>query len=91
MPPPAAELSAKVIRAFVAGRHEEAARLQRQTALFPAGWMHRGLAPTLKAAMKILGRPLGEPYPPFGQFTPGERAELAQYLATTDLVPREKR
>ncbi len=91
MPPPAAELSARVIRAFVAGRHEEAARLQRQTALFPAGWMHRGLAPTLKAAMKILGRPLGEPYPPFGQFTAGERAELAQYLATTDLVHRENR
>ena len=91
MPPPAAELSARVIRAFVAGRHEEAARLQRQTALFPAGWMHRGLAPTLKASMKILGRPLGEPYPPFGRFTAEERAELALYLATTDLVPKEKR
>jgi 4-hydroxy-tetrahydrodipicolinate synthase len=91
MPPPAAELSAKVIRAFVAGRHEEAARLQRQTALFPAGWMHRGLAPTLKAAMKILGRPVGDPYPPFGQFTAEERAELAQYLSKTDLIPKENR
>jgi len=91
MPPPAAELSAKVIRAFVAGRHEEAARLQRQTALFPANWMHRGLAPTLKAAMKILGRPVGDPYPPFGEFTAEERAELARYLAKTDLSPKENR
>jgi 4-hydroxy-tetrahydrodipicolinate synthase len=91
MPPPAAELSAKVIRAFVAGKHEEAARLQRQTALFPAGWMHRGLAPTLKAAMKILGRPVGDPYPPFGHFTAEERIELARYLAKTDLIPKENR
>jgi len=91
MPPPAAELSAKVVRAFVAGRHEEAARLQRQTALFPSNWMHRGLAPTLKAAMKILGRSVGDPYPPFGQFTAEERVELAQYLAGTDLISKEKR
>ena len=89
MPPPAAELCARVIKAFVAGRHDEAARLQRQFAQFPGNWMHRGLAPTLKAAMKILGRPVGDPYPPFGQFSADERADLARYLATTDFVPKE--
>lgn len=91
MPPPAAELCARIVEAFVAGRHDEAARLQRQFALFPSSWMHRGLAPTLKAAMKILGRPVGDPYPPFGRFSDEERVELAAYLAKTDLVPKETR
>jgi 4-hydroxy-tetrahydrodipicolinate synthase len=91
MPPPAAELCARIVDAFVAGRHDEAARLQRQFALFPGNWMHRGLAPTLKAAMKILGRPVGDPYPPFGQFTAQEREELSRYLATTDFTAKEPR
>jgi 4-hydroxy-tetrahydrodipicolinate synthase len=91
MPPPAAELCARIVDAFVAGRHDEAARLQRQFALFPGNWMHRGLAPTLKAAMKILGRSLGDPYPPFGQFTAEEREELSRYLATTDFNAKEPR
>ncbi|AOJ94795.1 dihydrodipicolinate synthase family protein [Burkholderia multivorans] len=85
MPPPLAELGAKIIAAFEQGNVQEAARLQQQFSLFPARWMHRGLMPTMKAALKALGRGIGEPYPPFGNFTADEAAQLATYLQTTDL------
>jgi 4-hydroxy-tetrahydrodipicolinate synthase len=91
MPPPAAELANKVVKAFVAGDHKEAARLQLQFALFPGKWMHRGLTPTMKAAMKILGRAVGDIHPPFQGLTAAEIEDLRAYLATTDLEPAEDR
>jgi 4-hydroxy-tetrahydrodipicolinate synthase len=90
MPPPAAELANKVIHAFLRGDHKEAARLQRQFALFPSKWMHRGLTPTMKAAMRILGRPVGDLHPPFQGLTSEETEALRAYLKTTDLVPTEE-
>jgi 4-hydroxy-tetrahydrodipicolinate synthase len=90
IPPPAAELASKVLAAFLAGDHAEAARLQRQFGLFPATWMHRGLAPTMKAAMQILGRPIGDPYPPFNTLTEAEVADLTSYIGTTDLKRKGK-
>ena len=88
IPPPAAELGAKILAAFQAGNQAEAIRLQRQFALFPAKWMHRGLTPTMKATMKILGRSIGEPYPPFNTFTEEEIGALTAYVKTTALTPR---
>ncbi len=85
MPPPLAELGAKIIAAFDAGNAAEAARLQQQFSLFPARWMHRGLMPTMKAALHALGRGIGEPYPPFGTLTDDEAAQIATYLQSTDL------
>jgi 4-hydroxy-tetrahydrodipicolinate synthase len=85
LPPPAAMLANKVIEAFVAGDMQEAARLQLQFALFPARWMHNGLTPTMKAAMKILGISAGDPYPPFPPISGEELKALAAYLKTTDL------
>jgi 4-hydroxy-tetrahydrodipicolinate synthase len=73
----------------VAGDHREAARLQLQFALFPAKWMHRGLTPTMKAAMRILGRAVGDIHPPFQGLTAAEIEDLRAYLATTDLRPAE--
>jgi 4-hydroxy-tetrahydrodipicolinate synthase len=86
LPPPAAMLANKVIQAFVAGDMQEAARLQLQFALFPARWMHNGLTPTMKAAMKILGISAGDPYPPFPPISGEELKALETYLKTTDLV-----
>lgn len=86
MPPPLAELGAKIIAAFQAGQLPEAARLQQQFSLFPARWMHRGLTPTMKSALTYLGRGLGQPYPPFGELTAAEVTELHTYLNTTDLI-----
>jgi 4-hydroxy-tetrahydrodipicolinate synthase len=88
MPPPAAELANLVVQAFLKGDYVEAARLQRQFALFPANWMHRGLTPTMKQSMKYLGRSIGEPYPPFGVFTDKEREDLVAHLKTLDLKPK---
>ncbi|WP_144109555.1 dihydrodipicolinate synthase family protein [Paraburkholderia sp. BCC1886] len=85
MPAPVAEIGGKIIAAFAAGNAPEAARLQQQLSLFPARWMHRGLMPTMKAALQALGRGIGEPYPPFGTFTADEAAQLAVYLQSTDL------
>lgn len=86
LPPPAAMLANKVIKAFVAGDMKEAARLQLQFALFPSRWMHNGLTPTLKAALKILGISAGDPYPPYPPIGGDELITLAAYLKTTDLV-----
>jgi len=88
LPPPAAMLANKVIKAFVAGEMQEAARLQLQFALFPARWMHNGLTPTMKAAMKILNIPAGDPYPPFPPIRGEELKALEIYLKTTDLMPK---
>lgn len=85
MPPPAAALAALLVKAFVAGDLGEAARLQSQFALFPARWMPHGLTPTMKAAMKLLGRDIGDPYPPYPPIAGRELAELAAFLETTDL------
>jgi 4-hydroxy-tetrahydrodipicolinate synthase len=59
-----------------------------QFALFPAKWMHRGLAPAMKAAMNLIGVPVGDPYPPYVPLTRDERAAMATLLKTTALGHR---
>src|ERR1700680_4246349 len=71
MPPPASEIARHIIDAFVAKDYERAADLQLQFALFPAKWMHRGLAPAMKAAMNLIGIPGGEAYPPYAGLARG--------------------
>jgi 4-hydroxy-tetrahydrodipicolinate synthase len=88
MPPPGAEIARHVIDAFMARDHERAATLQLQFALFPSKWMHRGLAPTMKAAMKLIGIQVGEPYPPYVPLSRDEMAALAAVLRTTVLADR---
>lgn len=89
MPPPAAEIARHVIDAFIAKDYARAAQLQLQFALFPSKWMHRGLAPTMKAAMKLIGIPVGEPYPPYAGLDSEETAALARVLQSTVLKRRE--
>ncbi|MBN9473733.1 MAG: dihydrodipicolinate synthase family protein [Bordetella sp. SCN 67-23] len=86
LPPPAARLARLVVEAFVAGDMEEAARLQAQFSLFPAQWMGYGLAPTMKAAMRVLGIDAGDPYPPYRAIGGEALADLERYLRTTDLA-----
>jgi 4-hydroxy-tetrahydrodipicolinate synthase len=88
MPPPACEIARHIIDAFVAKDYERAAELQLQFALFPAKWMHRGLAPAMKAAMNLIGVPVGEPYPPYVSLTREERLAMAALLKTTALAHR---
>jgi 4-hydroxy-tetrahydrodipicolinate synthase len=88
MPPPGSEIARHVIDAFVAKDHERAAQLQLQFALFPSKWMHRGLAPTMKAAMNLIGIPVGEPYPPYLPLSCDEMTALAAVLRTTVLADR---
>lgn len=68
--------------------YERAAEIQLQFALFPSKWMHRGLAPTMKAAMNLIGLPVGEPYPPYAPLSRDEIAALAAVLSTTVLAGR---
>ena len=91
MPPPGSEIARHVIDAFVAKDYERAAQAQLQFALFPAKWMHRGLAPTMKAAMNMIGIPVGDPYPPYAPLTREETAALAAFLRTTVLAHRFER
>jgi 4-hydroxy-tetrahydrodipicolinate synthase len=90
MPPPGCEIARHVIDAFVARDYARAAELQLQFALFPAKWMHRGLAPAMKAAMNLIGVPVGEPYPPYAPVPREEMAALEALLKTTVLGPRFK-
>ncbi len=87
LPPPAAKLAAMIVRAYIAGDLTEAARLQRQFALYPARWMHRGLTAVMKGSLELLGVPAGDPYPPYPPLPGAELATLRRYLATTDLAP----
>ena len=73
---------------FEQGDYAGAAQLQLQFALFPSKWMHRGLAPVMKAAMNLIGVPAGAPYPPYGPLGPEELNALADFLRTTVLAPR---
>src|SRR5215472_16134381 len=91
MPPPGCEIARHVIDAFVAKDYERAAEFQLQFALFPSKWMHRGLAPTMKAAMNLIGVPVGDPYPPYAPLTREESAALAAFLRTTVLAHRFER
>jgi 4-hydroxy-tetrahydrodipicolinate synthase len=88
MPPPACEIARHIIDAFVAKQYERAAELQLQFALFPSKWMHRGLAPVMKAAMNHIGLPVGDPYPPYAPLSADEAGALAAYLKTTVLARR---
>ncbi|MET0629431.1 MAG: dihydrodipicolinate synthase family protein [Xanthobacteraceae bacterium] len=88
MPPPAAEIARHIIDAFTAKDYERAAELQLQFALFPSKWMHRGLAPVMKAAMNLIGVPAGEPYPPYQSLSGEELAALAALLKASVLAGR---
>ncbi len=86
MPPPGSEIARRIIDAFVAKDYERAATLQREFALFPSRWMHRGLAPTMKAAMALIGVPVGEPYPPYTSLTTEEITSMTAVLGATSLA-----
>jgi len=88
MPPPGSEIARHIIDAFMAKDYERAAALQLQFALFPSKWMHRGLAPVMKAAMNLIGVPVGDPYPPYGSLDREELAALAETLRGTLLARR---
>jgi 4-hydroxy-tetrahydrodipicolinate synthase len=88
MPPPAAEIARHIIDAFLAKDYARAAQLQLQFALFPSRWMHRGLAPAMKAAMKIIGVPAGQPYPPYVGLDADEMTALEKVLNETVLNHR---
>lgn len=86
MPPPACYIAAKIIDAFNAKDFEKAAKLQLEFALFPAKYQAKGLAPVMKAAMELIGIPLGDPYPPFPAFTAEEKKALGEELKKTSLL-----
>lgn len=88
MPPPGAEIARQVMDAFAAGDYQRAAQIQLQFALFPSRWMHRGLTPTMKTAMRLIGLPVGDLHPPYVSLDAAETAALADYLKTTVLAKR---
>jgi 4-hydroxy-tetrahydrodipicolinate synthase len=88
MPPPGSEIARHIVDAFTAKDYERAAELQLQFALFPSKWMHRGLAPTMKAAMNLIGIAVGDPYPPYVPLSRDEMTALAATLRGTVLAPR---
>ncbi len=88
MPPPGSEIARHIIDAYLAKDHDRAAELQLQFALFPSKWMHRGLAPVMKAAMNLIGLSVGEPYPPYAPLSRDEMIAMAAALKNTVLAHR---
>lgn len=84
LPPPAARIAHKINVAFTAGDLAEAARLQKQFALFPSRWMEWGLAATMKAVMRELGTDLGDPFPPYEPVPPAALAALSAQIRSMD-------
>jgi 4-hydroxy-tetrahydrodipicolinate synthase len=80
MPPPAARIGAEVVRAFREGDLKAAVEGQRKFALFPGRWMQHGLAPVMKAAMRLAGVDVGDPHPPFEPLPPDEARSLERHL-----------
>ncbi|HZU07080.1 MAG TPA: dihydrodipicolinate synthase family protein [Chloroflexota bacterium] len=80
MPPPAVRIGEELCAAFAAGDYVRAAELQRKFALFPARWIHYGLTPVMKAAMRHIGIDLGEPAPPYEGLSAADQAALAAEL-----------
>ena len=89
MPPPACYIAAKIIDAFNAKDYEKAAKLQLEFALFPSKFQSKGLAPVMKAAMELIDRPLGDPYPPFPPLTADEKKALGEALMKTCLFRKD--
>lgn len=86
MPPPAVKIGADIVSAFRRGDLAAAAELQQRFSLFPSRWMGKGLAPVMKAAMKIVGVDLGDPVPPFEALDDGEMESLDRYLKEIKLT-----
>ncbi len=86
MPSPAAKIGAEIVRAYRAGDLQAAVRGQRVFSLFPSRWIHRGLAPVMKAAMRLVGVDMGDPHPPFEPLSPEEVRELEQYMKDSNLI-----
>src|SRR5215467_753056 len=83
-----ARVSRLIVEIDRAGHARYFTTMQMLLALFPSKWMHRGLAPVMKAAMNLIGIPAGDPYPPYAPLTRDEIATLATVLRTTVLADR---
>jgi 4-hydroxy-tetrahydrodipicolinate synthase len=81
-------IARQVIDAFVARDYRRAAQIQLQFAVFPSKWMHRGLTATLNTAMRLIGLPVGDLYPPYVSLDTDETQALAEFLKTTVLAKR---
>jgi 4-hydroxy-tetrahydrodipicolinate synthase len=86
MPPPAAKIGAEVVRAFREGDMKAAVEAQRKFSLFPSRWMQHGLAPVMKAAMKLAGMDVGDPHPPFEPLPPDDMRSLERHLREIGLI-----
>ena len=85
MPPPVAR-SRPYVDAFLA--RTTSALLCSCSSRCSPRWMHRGLAPAMKAAMNLIGVPVGDPYPPYAPLNSDELAAMAGVLKTTVLADR---
>jgi 4-hydroxy-tetrahydrodipicolinate synthase len=88
LPVPGAVLARRLLDAFLAGRHTEAAALQQIFSFYPSRWMGTGgLAAVMKETLNLMGIEVGAPYPPFAPLTPAQKGELKDFLKSrTDLL-----
>ncbi len=63
-------------------------QVARETSPPPDRWMHRGLTPAMKAAMRLIGLPVGDPCPLYAPLDAWEVTALADFLNTKVLAER---
>lgn len=86
LPPPGLRVANEIVRAHDAGDLQRARELQDVFAEFPGRWMRLGLGPVMKAAMREIGCPVGDPLPPYEALTDDECRDIAAFLAGTGVV-----
>ena len=77
----------EIVKAYGAGDLKGAAEAQRKFSLFPSRWIQYGLAPVMKAAMRLAGVDVGDPHPPFEALPPEEARSLESHLKAIGLIP----
>ncbi|WP_420637840.1 dihydrodipicolinate synthase family protein [Candidatus Poriferisocius sp.] len=85
VPAPALGASQRIFSAVAAGDLDTARHWQGFFSIFPSRWMGLGLGPVCKAAMGVLGVPVGRPPAPFETLGHEQVREVADTFARWEL------
>lgn len=87
LPPPGLAPATAVVTAVVDGDQAAAADHQAVFTDFPSRWLRLGLGPVMKAAMREIGCPVGNPVRPYDALNDDERRSLSEFLHAHHIVP----
>ena len=83
LPPPGLGVASEIVRLFREGDPAGAAERQTFFAEFPSRWLRLGLGPAVRAAMDVVGCPVGPPLPPYDSLLQHEQDEMQALFSTS--------